>query len=93
MRVIDGIRDGLTYGEALQLEQDSMEMHKGVWTQTIKVINKAQPMTRKEAARYYNKKLFDYYKEQRRAVEKHKQYLERKLSYLMFRDPFKYKEL
>lgn len=51
----------MTYGEACIAEKESLELIKGVWKQTLHIKHKPNPMKRKEAVKYYNKKLFDYW--------------------------------
>ncbi len=92
MKIVDARRVALTYGEATQLEHSSLKLIKGKWQQSIKVVNKPMPMQRKEAIHYYNKKLFYYFKKQMQTTVKHKENLDQKLSYLMFRNPNKFKE-
>jgi len=90
MKVLDAKRDNLTYGEAVQVELDSVQLIKGKWEQTIKVINKPPRMSREQASKHYNKKLFLYFKTQMKQASKH---VDKKLSFLMFNDPHKYREL
>ena len=91
MKIIDARKEHLTYGEAAQIEYNSLKMIKGKWQQTIKVKNKPLPMQRKEAIQYYNEKLFYYFKEQMQTTVKHKESLDQKLSYLMFKNPNAFK--
>lgn len=62
-QIIDAQKYHLTYGEAIQLELDNLKMQDGKWQKTVEVINKPPRMQRKEAAQYYNKKMFLYFKE------------------------------
>jgi len=92
-KIVDAKRDHLTYGEAVQLELDSMQLVNGEWQQTIQVVNKPPRMQRKEASIFYNKKMFLYFKEQMLRTSRHKKHIDKQLSYLMFKDPNRYKEL
>jgi ribosomal protein L24 len=51
----------MTYGEASVAEQDSMTLVNGVWVQTVHIKNKPKPMSKPEAIKYYNIKLFAYW--------------------------------
>jgi len=51
----------LTYGEACIEEQFSMRMVNGEAVPSIEHKNKPKRMKREDAAKYYNKKLFDYW--------------------------------
>lgn len=51
----------MTYGEAHIAEKNSLKLKKGMWQQTLFIRDKAQPMKKEEACRYYNTKLFDYW--------------------------------
>jgi len=53
----------MTYGEAHVAEQLSMTLEKGEWKQTLQIKNKPEPMKREDAAKYYNKKFFNYWVE------------------------------
>ena len=54
----------MTYGEACIAEKESIELVNGEWIQTVFIKNKAKPMSRKDAARYTNVKLFAYWMNQ-----------------------------
>ncbi|MFK5937700.1 MAG: hypothetical protein QM497_04795 [Sulfurimonas sp.] len=51
----------LTYGEACIKEKESLELVKGKWTQKFHIHKKQSRMSRKDAGRYYNTKLFAYW--------------------------------
>lgn len=51
----------LTYGEACVLEKSSLYMERGVWKQAVTIENKPPPMSKKDAAKHYNTKLFAYW--------------------------------
>ena len=51
----------MTYGEAHVAEQLSITLEKGMWKKTLNIKDKPDRMSRKDAAKYYNKKLFDHW--------------------------------
>jgi hypothetical protein len=51
----------MTYGEACIAEQWSIELVKGKWVQTVSIKNKPKPMRRKDAAKYYTKKINKFF--------------------------------
>jgi len=53
----------MTYGEAYITEQFSLTLEQGKWKQTVYIQNKAAQMQREDAAKYYNKKFFNYWVE------------------------------
>ena len=57
-------REPLTYGEAHVAEIDSMQLVKGEFKKTLHIQDKPEPMNRYDAVRYYNTKLYLYWKEQ-----------------------------
>jgi len=63
-RIIDAKVYKLTYGEAIQLELSNVQLINGKWQKTIEVINKPERMKRKEAGRFYSKKIALYFKGQ-----------------------------
>ncbi|MCD6433301.1 MAG: hypothetical protein J7L21_04595 [Sulfurimonas sp.] len=54
----------MTYGEAHIAELNSICLVDGIWKKTLHIENKPKPMNRKDAARYYNIKLFAYWMDQ-----------------------------
>lgn len=54
----------MTYGEAHRAEIDSMELIDGKFVKTVHIDEKPKPMSRKDAAMYYNTKLFAYWMDQ-----------------------------
>lgn len=81
----------MTYGEAHIAEQWSMELVEGEWQQTVHISKKQKPMSREDAAKYYNTKLFAYWMDQlddRLSILRKKQII----SALMFGHVDKYKQ-
>lgn len=66
--MIDRLSNGRTYGECLQVQDESMELINGVFARTINIFplpkrlnNKIDSIGGSEAGRYYNKKLYKYW--------------------------------
>lgn len=76
----------MTHGEAWFQEESSMELIKGEWVVTDPAGKIPPPLPRKDAVRYYNSKLFDYWLEkldERIPVKRR----EKALSLMMFGNP------
>ena len=76
----------MTYGEAHIAEQRSLIMRNGVWVKTLFVENKAKRLSKVEAGKYYNTKLFAYWLDRlddKYSISKKKDIL----NYLMFNEP------
>ena len=51
----------MTYGEAYTAEKNSIDLVDGKWVKTVHIENKPEPMSREDAVRYYNIKLFNFW--------------------------------
>jgi len=51
----------MTYGEAYIKEKESIQLIKGVWTQTLTFDKKPKRMNREDAAEYYTNKINEYF--------------------------------